>query len=354
MSMKPSSEPGRFEDLPGPEAGRKTVPWQRLLSALLIFLVVVLLPALAGSQEPSLLESRDNEQYLVRENVNYVILHPTVQDRKASPVSGLSIRDFQVYEDGVLQEIKFFTHEDTPVTVGLIVDNSGSMRQKRPEVIAAALAFARSSNPEDEMFAVSFNENVSFGLPEGTLFTDKLEYLEIALSRISANGMTALYDAVAAGFGRLTQGSRDKKVLIVVSDGADNASKLKLAQIITKARQSNAIVYTVGVFDQTDPDRNPRVLRQLARDTGGEAFFPHTLREVVPVCEHIANIIRNQYTLGYVPTNRKQDGSYRRVEVKASEKRLGRLTVRARHGYFAPTNSQSDGTRPQASGVDKK
>ena len=155
-----------------------------------------------------------------------------------------------------------------------MVDNSGTMRPKRPEVIAAALAFARSSNPEDQMFVVHFNENVSFGLPDNMPFTDKVDQLELALSRIAADGMTALYDAVAAALDHLKQGNRDKKVLIVISDGGDNASKQKLDQIMAMAGQSDAIIYTIGIFDANDPDRNPRALKQLAKATGGEAFLP--------------------------------------------------------------------------------
>lgn len=297
---------------------------------------MIALPSVVLPQASSPSQGPEGDQYTIRENVDFVVLHPTVQDRKGSLVSRLSKDDFQVYEDGVLQQIKYFSHEDIPVTVGLVVDNSGSMGRKRPEVIAAALAFARSSNPEDEMFAVAFNENVWFGLPDNAPFTDKADHLEIALSRIAANGMTALYDAVAAGIEHLKKGNRDKRVLIVVSDGADNASKNKLAHIMTMAGRSDAIIYTVGVFDENDPDRNPRVLRQLARATGGEAFLPVSVRDVVPICQQIARDIRNQYTVAYAPKNRKQDGTYRVIQVKAAAPGRGRLTVRARAGYYAP------------------
>ena len=306
----------------------------------LFVLLIALLPSVARPQESSPSQNPYDDQYTIRENVDFVVLHPTVQDRRGNPVSGLGKDDFQVYEDGVLQQIKYFSHEDIPVTVGLVVDNSGSMGPKRPEVIAFALAFARSSNPEDQMFAVTFNENVSFGLPASTPFTDKADHLEIALSRIAADGMTALYDAVAAGLEHLKKGNRDKKVLIVVSDGGDNASKLKLAQIMTLAGQSDAIIYAVGVFDENDPDRNPRVLRRLARATGGEAFLPGSVREVVPISQQIARDIRNQYTVAYVSANKKQDGTYRGIQVKAGLPGRGRLSVRARAGYYAPVKSQ--------------
>jgi len=320
------------------------------LSGYCTLILLIALPSIARPQKASPAEIPGADQYTIRENVDFVVLHPAVQDRRGSPISGLDKSNFQVYEDGVLQQIKYFSHEDIPVTVGLVVDNSGSMGRKRPEVIAAALAFARSSNPEDQMFVVSFNENVSFGLPDNTPFTDKADHLEIALSRIAADGMTALYDAVAAGLDHVKKGSWDKKVLIVVSDGGDNASKHKLAQIMTMAGQSEAIIYTVGVFDENDPDRNPGVLRQLARATGGEAFLPRLLQDVIPICQQIARDIRNQYTVAYAPTNRKQDGTYRVIQVKAAAPGHERMTVRARAGYYAPMEPQlgpgSRATRP--------
>ena len=193
-----------------------------------------------------------------------VILRATAEDHKNTPVAGLNQDDFQVYEDGVLQPIKHFSHEDVPVTVGLVIDNSGSMKSKRNDVIAAALAFARSSNPQDQMFVVNFNEKVSLGLPLNMAFTDQVPQLQVALATVDADGQTALYDAVTVALDHLKQGDRDKKVLIVVSDGGDNASKHKLAEIMALAVQSNAIIYTIGIFDDQDADRNPAVLKRLA------------------------------------------------------------------------------------------
>ena len=190
------------------------------------------------------------------------------------------------------------------------------------------------------MFAVSFNEHVTFGLPADTPFTDKAAQLEAALSRIAADGMTALYDAVAAGLEHLKKGNRDKKVLLVVSDGGDNASRHNLAQVLAMAGQPDAIIYTVGLFDEDDPDQNPHALKQLAKATGGEAFLPGSVRDVVPICERIARDIRNQYTIVYVPTNRKQDGTYRVVQVKAAAQNRERLLVRTRAGYNAPLKPQ--------------
>jgi VWFA-related protein len=302
-----------------------------------ILVVAIAWSSLALPQDPSSTQSRPDDAYTIRVDVNMVILHATTQDHKHTFVSGLDQDDFQVYEDGVLQPIKSFSHEDIPVTVGLVIDNSGSMGPKRADVIAAGLAFARSSNPQDQMFVVNFNERVSFGLPVNTLFTDQVAQLEVALSRIRAHGETALYDAVAAALEHLKKGNRDKKVLIIISDGGDNASKHKLAEIVAMVGQPDAIIYTIGIFDEQDPDRNPGVLKRLAKDTGGEAFLPESLKDVTPICEKIAHDIRNQYTIAYAPTNRKRDGTYRAIEVIARAPGRGRLSVRTRTGYFAPS-----------------
>jgi Ca-activated chloride channel homolog len=311
----------------------KLAPRSRWLLSLLSLMV---LPGVGQTKVFFTSQSEQSSHYTIKVNVDMVVLHATVQDHKRDLVSGLGKDHFQVYEDGVLQAITYFSHEDIPITVGLVIDNSGSMGPKRSDVIAAALAFARSSNADDQMFVVNFNEHVSFGLPAGTLFTDRRAQLEVALSRIAANGETALYDALAIGLEHLKKGNRDKKVLIVISDGGDNASAHNLAQIMAMAGQSDAIIYTVGLFDENDPDRNARVLKQLAHATGGEAFLPTSLEQVGPICEQIAHDIRNQYTIAYVPTNRQVDGTYRTIQVRAERPTGGRLAVRTRAGYYAP------------------
>jgi Ca-activated chloride channel family protein len=259
-------------------------------------LSLMILTGMIPHQERSLSQSGQDAPYTLSVWVGMVVLHATVSDRKGITVSELVKEDFQVYEDGIPQQIEYFSHEDIPVTVGLVFDNSGTMEPKRREVIAAALAFARSSNPEDQMFVIHFNENVSFGLPDNMPFTDKMDQLERALSKITANGMTAFYDAVAAALHHLEKGNRDKKVLIVISDGGDNASKQKLKEILSMAGRSDAIIYTIGIFDETDPDRNVRALKQLAEATGGESFLPGTTGEVTAICERIARDIYQQTT----------------------------------------------------------
>jgi Ca-activated chloride channel family protein len=280
--------------------------------------------------------------FTIRTSVDLVVLRATVRDHKGAPVAGLDKEDFEVYEDKVAQQIESFSHEDVPVTVGLVIDNSGSMRSKRADVINAALGFARSSNPQDQVFVVNFNEHVSLGLPGNVPFAGNEEQLETALSRNKADGLTALYDAVAAALEQLNKGKWDKKVLIVISDGGDNASKRKLGEILSMVNRSSAILYTMGIFDANDDDRNPGVLKQLSRISGGESFFPESLNEILPICQQIAHDIRSQYTISYAPSNRKFDGTYRAIEVKARKSSSrGRLSVSTRPGYSAPLGAPS-------------
>ena len=316
---------------------------------LIALIGLIFTPFVSGAQVSQSSQSGSGGEYTLKLNANMVILSATVLDRQKALVSGLSKDDFQIYEDGVLQQIKHFSHEDIPVTVGILVDNSGSMGPKLDDVIAAALAFARSSNPQDQMFVVNFNDRVSFGLPANMPFTDRQEQLQLALSGISAIGQTSLYDGIAAALDHLKQGSRDKKVLILISDGGDDASRHSLAQVIAMAKQSAAIIYAIGIFDEQDGDQNPAVLTRFAKETGGEAFFPESSKEIALICEGIARDIRNLYTLTYVPTIASQDGRYRTIVVKASERGRGRMSVRTRAGYSVPLNrpnSSSKGTRP--------
>jgi VWFA-related protein len=303
--------------------------------------LIVLPSALGQTPAPS-----SEVGYTLHVNVGEVVLHATVRNRKGTPVAGLSANDFQVFEDRVPQPIRHFSHEDIPVTVGLVIDNSGSMRPKRAEVIAAALAFASSSNPKDEMFLVNFNEHVSLGLSPKTPFTDQRDQLKVAMSTVMSDGRTALYDAVAVALEHLKDGSRDKKVLIIVSDGADNASKQTKSQMMNLAKQSDAIIYALGIYEADDPDRNPGVLSELTKMTGGQAYFPEELKDVLPISERIAHEIRNQYTIVYSPTNQKQDGTYRLIGVRA----IDGMRVITRAGYIAPPKTAVI-PKPEASNV---
>jgi Ca-activated chloride channel homolog len=280
-------------------------------------------------------QAQSSQPYRISTNVNLMVLHPIVRDRKGQFVSNLRQQDFEVYEDGVRQSIQMFDHEDVPVTVGLVIDHSGSMRHKLPEVIAAARTFINSSSPRDEMFVVNFNDSVTLGLPESIRFSDRPDQLARAISNTPAAGETALYDAVIAALGEVQAGAPEQKVLVVISDGGDNASAHSLREALQRAGTSSASIYTIGIFEEDDPDRNPDVLRHLAKATGGEAYFPTRLDEVVAVCERIARDIRHQYTVGYAPTRTAETSAFRSIRVTAEESGRGKLLVRARSGYIA-------------------
>jgi VWFA-related protein len=297
--------------------------------------IALLLPLLAAAP-PAAVEQQEEEAFRISVDVNLVVLHVSVHDRHEGDVVNLRQQDFTVLEDGVPQTIRMFRREDAPVTAGLIVDHSGSMSAKLGEVIAAAGIFAGASNPKDQIFVVNFNEKVRFGLWGATKFTDDPIILANAIAGVPAVGKTALYDAIAAGLDQLDTGHWDKKVLLVISDGGDNASVHQLQGVIGMAERSSAVVYAIGMFDNDDKDANPRVLRRLAEETGGEAFFPKETNDVVEICAHIANDIRNQYTIGYVSSNVLPDGTRRSVKLLAKAPDSGaRLHVRTRSSYIA-------------------
>jgi VWFA-related protein len=282
-----------------------------------------------------LTEGQDLQPYRLSVNVHLVVLNATVRDAKGRFARDLHEQDFEIYEDGVQQSIRLFRNEDIPVTVGLVVDHSGSMRPKLADVIAAARTFVQSSNPDDEMFVVNFNEKVKLGLPFRLPFTNRSEDLTSAIADAPTAGMTALYDAVFEARQRLQAGTREKKVLIVISDGGDNASKHTLDEVLRLAGESTVIVYAIGIFDEGDADRNPGVLRRLAAATGGEAFFPSQTSDAVAICDRIARDIRSQYTIGYVSTAAAQPGAYLAIRVVAGGRGRAKLFVRTRTGYIA-------------------
>jgi Ca-activated chloride channel family protein len=229
--------------------------------------------------------------------------------------------------------VELFSNEDTPVSVGLVIDASSSMRSKLGEVVAAALRFATLSNPHDELFAIRFNDDVRDALRDRRfLLANDRSDLESALTSLVPEGRTALYDALISGFDHLAEGTRPRKILILISDGGDNASHATLDAVLARARASNATIYTIGLFEDQDPDKNPRVLKSLAQTTGGERFLPRSAGSLLQTCERIAREIRSGYTIGYVPPDR--DGAYHRVRVLLDTPDR-RLTVRTRPGYFA-------------------
>jgi Ca-activated chloride channel family protein len=274
-------------------------------------------------------------EFQISVDVALVVLEATIRDHEGHAVPRLKSEDFKVFEDGRPQPVRLFRHGDTPVTVGLVIDHSGSMKAKLEEVTAGARAFVRSSNSNDQMFVVNFNEKVSQGLPRGVRFSDSVEQLGAAVWGQPAVGTTALYDAVIEGLARLKEGAHEKKVLIVISDGGDNASRAPLDRVLKLAEQSNAMIYTIGIFEPDDLDGKPAVLRRLAHETGGQAFFTSQLAETVAICEHIAKDIRDQYTIGYSSPGAKRDGTYHKIRLTARSVKDGKLTVRTRAGYSA-------------------
>jgi Ca-activated chloride channel family protein len=290
------------------------------------------------AQPQALKDAPGQDAYRISVDVSLVVLQAAVRDRAGHTMMELKPEDFTVFEDGKPQRIRLFRHEDTPVTVGLVIDHSSSMREKLADVTAAAQAFVKSSNPNDRMFVVNFNEHVSPGLPKGTEFSDNAEQLGKAIGNAPALGTTALYDAIVEALRRLQRSTHDKKVLVVISDGGDNASKADLDRVLKLTEQSNAMIYTIGIFEPDDPDKNPGVLRRLAKQSGGEAFFPEQLGETVAICQRIARDIRDQYTVGYSSPLASPAGVYHKVKLIASRKDDGRkddgkLVVRTSSGY---------------------
>jgi VWFA-related protein len=270
--------------------------------------------------------------YVFRKQVEEVVLHATVIDEKHRLVTGLTRNDFQVFEDGAPQQITSFRREDIPVAIGIVIDNSGSMRDKRPAVNQAAINLVRASNPQDEVFIVNFNDE--YYLDQD--FTSQVPQMKEALERIESRGGTALYDAVVASADHLKKNARlDKKVLLVVTDGEDNASRESLEQAIRRLQAENGpTVYTIGILGTEKQRRARRALSEMAEQTGGVAFFPKDLGEVDSISQAVAHDIRNQYTIGYRPSNSRVQGGYRTIKVDARAPGYKHLQVRTRSGYY--------------------
>ncbi len=316
------------------------------------FLALFLCPLLVlGAQAPQPAAPRTpsvekkGKEYTISVDVNEVVLHATVIDKKGHIANDLKQDDFHIFEDGAPQTLTHFAHADVPVTMGIVIDDSGSMRDKRQAVNAAALIFAKTSNPQDQVFVVNFNDVYYLDTPGD--FASTIEDLKSALDKIDSRGGTALRDAVIASLDHLKLGNRDKKVLLVITDGEDNASRYTLEELMSKAQKSSAVVYTIGLLGSEDTSglfkgrggeahRAAKVLKDLSEATGGEPYFPKSLDEVETTCRQIASDIRNQYTLVYRPSNIKKDGTFRNIRVDAFQPHSrNKLIVRTRPGYFA-------------------
>jgi len=279
-------------------------------------------------------------QFTISVDVDLVVFNVSVLDDDGKPVTGLTEKDFHVFEDGREQQIKIFQPEDTPATVGLVIDGSGSMTNKRNDVVSAATAFVDASHPQDEMFIVSFNSRSWLALPASRAFTCDRSELRATLAETRAEGTTALYDALKLALDHLKDGSRQRKALVLLSDGGDNASDTRLDDVLRLAQQSSATIFCIGIYDPFQKDRNPSALRKIAKVTGGEAYFPNSLGALHAIWPKIAGKIRGQYTIGYISENPSHDGSYRKVKITAA-RRGKSLDIRTRPGYMAGTSANA-------------
>jgi Ca-activated chloride channel homolog len=278
-------------------------------------------------------------------HADLVVVQAAVEDSRGAAVPDLPRDQFIVYEDNHPQEISFFAASDAAASIGLLIDNSTSMSTKRERVIAAAAEFAELSNPDDEVFVLAFNEKVREAWAPRVIEDSDLAVLRSTLrNRIAARGQTALYDAINDGLDRLTRAKHMRQVLVIVSDGSDNASRSTIDAMLERIQSTNAMIYSVALQDPVDRDGNPRLLRRISEETGGESFAPRTIADVPDALAHIARDIRATYTIGYVPTNQARDGSMRKLRVVARHPDGRRLKVQTRGGYLAPRRSTDGGS----------
>ena len=275
--------------------------------------------------------------------MNLVVLHTTVLDDRGRFADGLKQDNFRVFEDKVEQKLSVFKREDIPVSMGLVIDNSGSMRDKRARVNQAAITLVEASNPQDEAFVVNFNDDFYLDLDKD--FTSSVPELKEALERIDSRGSTALYDAIIGSLDHVKKGVKDKKVLLVVTDGEDNTSHNSLEKAIKEIQKTDTVIYTIGLLSEEskkNAKRAKRALEQIAQASGGVSYFPENVGDVRNICEQVAHDIRNQYTLAYYPTNTKRDGTFRAVQVEIIPPRgRGKLQARTRNGYYAPGSASA-------------
>jgi Ca-activated chloride channel family protein len=290
----------------------------------------VLFAAVAAAQKPP---PTAQDDFTLKVDTQLVPLYVSVVDKNGKMVINIPQSSFHVFENNVEQTLKIFNREDVPVSMGIIIDNSGSMREKRPKVAAAALELVKASNPQDEVFIVDFNDVAYLDAP----FTSNIKKLEQVLDKIDTRGGTAMRDAISMSIDYAkTEGKKQKKVLLVITDGNDNTSNETLEQLVRKARQSEVLIYCIGLLNDEEPREGraaKRALKMLADASGGLDYYPKTLGEVETITPQIAHEIRNQYILAYSPTNTALDGSFRAIKVTV--KAPGNPAVRVRNGYYA-------------------
>ena len=280
------------------------------------------------SQGPS---ANDNGIYIFHAEAREVVLHATVIDERNRLVTTLAKPDFAVFENDQPQTIQLFKREDYPVAMGIIIDNSGSMREKRDEVNKAALNLVRSSNKDDQIFIVNFSDEPILDQD----FTSDIKKLQAALEHVEARGGTALYDAIVAATDYLVKSPLQRKVLFLVTDGEDDASQQTLEEAVHRVQQENGpVIYAIGLLGEEKNRKAKRALETFALRTGGIAFFPPTLTDVDEISSSVAHDIRNQYTISYNPTTPKSVGGYRTIRVEAHARPYKKLSVRTRTGYY--------------------
>lgn len=287
-------------------------------------------------------------QAVISVRTELVTVPVAVTDDHGHHVPGLIQDNFRVYDEGRPQTIVVFHHGDVPVTLGLIVDRSQSMRPKNAAFMTAVSALLQSSRPDDELFAIGFSDRASLVHAGSGPFTSDLTAMATALSAMPAGGRTALYDGLAEGIQHLQLGHTAKRVLVVVSDGGDNASHETYTQILTLARRSQTVIYAIGLLGTppVEEEEDARSIERLCRDTGGVAYFPRSIEETATVSARVARDLREQYTLGIVPETHADGGTFRRIDVKVSARGRGRLHVRTRAGYAMAEDRSKKGDPP--------
>jgi len=290
-------------------------------------------------------QPKPEELPVFRSDTRLVVLHATVVDRSGNLVTTLAQKSFKVYENGVEQPIKVFKREDIPVAMGLIIDNSGSMRNKRLKVEAAALQLVKASNPDDEVFVVNFNDEAYLDQP----FTGDIKLLEQSLAKIDSRGGTAMRDAVRMSIDYLKESAKkDKKVLLVVTDGNDNNSTGTLENLVKAAQQSEVLIYAIGLLNEEERREARRAKRELdaiAEASGGQSYYPKELAEVDKIATQVAHDIRSQYVIAYTPINQVLDGSFRQVRVMVNAP--NKPVARTRSGYYATPDIAPKAARPK-------
>ncbi len=294
---------------------------------------LILLAGLAGLTQAQAPPAPQDDVPLYRADARLVLLHASVTDKKGRLVTDIPQSAFKIFEDGVEQPIKLFRREDVPVSMGILVDNSGSMSNKRTRVAAAALELVKQSNPDDEVFIVNFNDDTHFDQP----LTSNIGKLQAALARMEARGGTAMRDALSKSIDYVKKnGKKDKKVLVVVTDGNDNSSDVTQAQVLRQAQSSDVLIYSIGLLseeDRREARSAKRALKALAEASGGLEYYPESLSDIQEITPRVAHEIRNQYILGYTSSNPALDGTFRQIKVTVTG--FGHPTVRTRNGYYA-------------------